>query len=272
MALEPGASVKSKYDLTRSRFEYRDSYELVHGTNLIEEAQLMIAGGVAVQQAAVSAGAAAEVPLGVALNASILGVTFTAFEAFTVPAAPGPYTVQLGNTNLVDAGGAVGAEIYAWDVTNGNVFVHVAAPPAAINQYSVNALTGVMTFDPAGTSAGVVGWARYRWNLTAIQAREILRESAIGRGSDATFEKIIVGRGHCRIFTTMYDCNAAWTLNFQTDTVGSNDNSPCLGPGGVWSTTAALNAVLPAAVPLGRVISLPTADDPYLGIEYHIAR
>lgn len=272
MALEPGASVKSKYDLTRSRFEYRDSFALVPGTNLVEEAQLMIAGGAgSVQQAAVSAGALGEIPLGVSLNANILGTTFTAFETLTVPATPGPYTVQLGHSNLATSGAGL-ADAIVYDTT-GATYLVVAAGAVAGTSVAVNALTGVVTF--AAGDQGHVGWIRYRWNLTVIEAQEILRQSAIGRGSDGTFEKIIVGRGHCRIFTTMYDCTAEWTLNFQSDTVGAGDNSPVLGPGGLWTTgaAAALYTVpLANPTPLGRVISLPTADDPYLGIEYHIAR
>ena len=282
MALEPGASVKSKYDLTRSRFEYRDSFALVPGTNLVAEGQLMIAGGAgAVQQAAVSAGAAGEVPLGVSLNASILGTTFTAFETFTVPAVPGPYTVQLGHTNLttkivtgtIPASAVTGtiANAYVETDTTGALAVSNVAPNAG--EVQIVPLTGLMTFNVA--QAGETGYVRYSWNLTVVEAQEILKQSAIGRGSDGTFEKIIVGRGHCRIFTTMFDCTADWTLNFQTDDTTLDDNSPVLGPGGIWTTSAQaalLNPISATPTPFGRVISLPTADDPYLGIEYHVAR
>ena len=59
----------------------------------------------------------------------------------------------------------------------------------------------------------------------------------------------------------------------ERDNTALNDNSPVLGPGGLWTTSIRANAYgLATAVPFGRVISLPSADDPYLGIEYHVAR
>jgi len=263
MPLEPVASVKSKYDLTRSWFHRRDSYPLVAGTNLVDEGQLMIMAGTTVTEAAVAGGLAEEIPLGVALNASILGTTFTATEAFTVPAAA-PFTVQLGHTNLATNTYTTFADALCVGMSAGPATRVVAAAAVLNTSITLNVATGVATFDPG--EAGRTGFIRYRWNLTVIESREILRQSAIGRGSDGTFEKLIVGRGqNCVIYTTTYDCAAAWELNVQDGGV-AEPNSPVLGAGGIWTTWALNNA----GTPLGRVISLPTTDDPYLGIEFSV--
>lgn len=261
MAIIPGAAVQAKYDLTRSIWETKRIYPLSAGTNIAEEASLMIqAAGATSVEAAVSAGVADEVPLGVALLSFIKGTTFTKYEMGVVPTVA-PYTFQLNRANLVNDGAGL-AEAYAYDVTNGAAIPIVAfpGPPGAgpPPEAMIDPLTGLMTFNAA--LAGVSFYVRYRYDMTVVEKEALIRSSHVNRGADEQFATTSVGVGRCRVYTTMYDASCEWELLTQNGA----GNSPCLGPNGLWSTVN-VNAT---GTPFGRVISLPTVDDPYLGIEY----
>ena len=257
MAITPGAAVQAKYDLTRSIFETKRMYPLAAGVNIAEEVQLLIqvAGATSIE-AAVSAGLADEVPLGVALLSFIKGSTFTKLEVGSVPTAV-PLTFQLNRNNLVDSGAGV-AEAAVYDVTNSAYLTVVAAGVPAGGEVAIDLLTGLATFNVA--EVGINFWIRYRYNMTVVEKEALIRSSHVNRGADEQFQAISVGVGRCRVYTTMYDAQGEWELLTQTGLA----NSPCLGPNGLWSTIA----VTAAGTPFGRVISLPTVDDPYLGIEY----
>lgn len=264
MAIQPGASVKSKWDMTRSLIGRREEYELVAGTNLVEESQLMVAGGTSTQQATTSITGAVfgdAVPLGFAINGKILATTFTNYEVGTVPLAPGPHTFTLDHSNIVANGYSGFADAYVFDVT-ANLELEVAVAAVAATSVTLAANTGIITFD--ANEAGHTFFVRYRWNLTVAESREILRQSAIGRGSEDTFDKVMIAREHCIVYTTMYDADAAWVLNQQLGT--AVNGNPVTGAGGVL-TIFDNNAL---GTCFGRVISLPSASDPYLGVEYPV--
>ena len=263
MALDPSSSVKSKWEMTRSIIGERREYPLVAGTNLVEEAQWMIAGGTTTQQVTTSTGAAVtEVPMGVAINGRILATTFTNFETGTVPAAPGPYTFTLEHASLVTNTYSTFADAYIWDVT-GATELEVAGAAVAGTSVTLAVGTGIVTF--AAGDAGHAFQIRYRWTLTTAESREILRQSAIGRGSETTFDKVVLAYGHSTIFTTMFDNDAAWVLNQQLGTAANGN--PVLGAGGVL-TIFDNNAT---GTRFGRVVELPSATSPYLGVEYNAA-
>lgn len=262
MALQPGASVKSKWDMTRSIIGERREYELVSGTNLTEEAQVMVAGGTTSQQATTSVTGAAfgdAVPLGMALNGKILATTFTNYESGTVPAAS-PYTFTLEHSSMVTNSYSTFADAFVYDTT-GATELEVAAAAVAGTSVTIGLTTGVVTF--AAGDASHAFYIRYRWNLTVAEAQEILRASAIGRGSESTFDKVVIAHGHCLMFTTMFDADAAWVLNQQLGTAASGN--PVTGAGGVLTIYDNNNN----GTCFGRVVSLPSANDPYLGVEYN---
>lgn len=262
MAIQPGASVKSKWDMTRSIIGDRREYELVSGTNLVEEAQVMVAGGTTSQQATTSVSGSAfgdAVPLGLALNGKILGTTFTNYETGTVPAAS-PYTFTLEHSNLVTNSYSAFADAFVYDTT-GTTELEVAATAVAGTSVTLAAATGIVTF--AAGDASHAFYIRYRWTLTVIEAQEILRASAIGRGSESTFDKLVIAHGHSTVFTSMFDADAAWVLNQQTG-AAANGN-PVTGAGGVLTIYENNNN----GTAFGRVVSLPSANDPYLGVEYN---
>jgi len=262
MALQPGASVKSKWDMTRSIIGERREYELVSGTNLVEEAQVMVAGGTTGQQATTSVTGGVfntAVPLGLSLNGKILATTFTHYESGTVPAAA-PYTFTLEHSNLVTNGYSTFADAFVYD-TSLAAELEVAGAAVAGTSVTLSVTTGVMTFDVA--EAGDSFYVRYRWTLTTAESREILRQSAYGRGSESTFDKVMIAHGHCTMFTTMFDADAAWVLNQQLGTAVAGN--PVTGAGGVLTIYENNNL----GTCFGRVVSLPSSNDPYLGVEYN---
>lgn len=262
MAINPAASVKSKWDMTRSIIDQRREYDLVSGTNLVEEAQVMVAGGTTSQEATTSVTGAVfddATPLGLSLNGKILATTFTNYESGTVPAAPGPYTYTLEHSSLVSNTYSTFADAFVYDNT-GATELEVAGAAIAGTSVTINATSGVVTF--AAGDAGHSFYIRYRWNLTNAESQEILRASAVGRGSEDTFDKVIIAHGHCTMHTTMYDADAAWVLNQQTGAAVSGN--PVTGAGGVLTIYDNNNN----GTPFGRVVSLPSASDPYLGLEY----
>lgn len=262
MAINPNASVKSKWDMTRSIIDARREYDLVSGTNLVEEAQVMVAGGTTSQEATTSVTGAVfgdALPLGLSLNGKILATTFTNYETGTVPAAPGPYTVTLEHSNLVTNTYSTFADAYVYDSTSA-AELEVAGAAVAGTSVTLSVTSGVLTFDAA--EAGHSFFIRYRWNLTNAESQEILRSSAVGRGSEDTFDKVVIAHGQCTMYTTMYDADAAWVLNQQTGL--SVAGNPVTGAGGVLTIYENNNA----GTPFGRVVSLPSASDPYLGLEY----
>ncbi len=262
MSIQPGASVKSKWDQTRSDIGDRREFPLVPGTNLVEEAQVMVAGGTVAQQATTSINGAAfgdAVPLGLSLNGKILATTFVNYESGTVPAAA-PFTYTLEHSNLVTNTYSTFADAYVYDTT-GATELEVAAAAVAATSVTLATSTGIITFNAADASHAF--FTRYRWTLTTIEAQEILRQSSIGRGSESTYDKVVVAHGHCTMFTSMFDADAAWVLNQQLGTAANGN--PVTGAGGVLTIYDNNND----GTCFGRVVSLPSANDPFLGVEYN---
>jgi hypothetical protein len=273
MAIAPIGSKRAKFDWDRCYFKRRTEFPTVSTRPFTEEGQLAVAVNVGVDtHVAPSTGVAAtvEVPMGVALQGTISALTFTHWETGTVPAGL-TYTLKYNNlrtstrwTPLVEA--------YVYVVATG-LEIPVTAAAAAAGDCMINQATGLVTFNALQfggvlTMVGVVFGVRYRWTMTTAQQQMICRTSPIGRSSEGLYGKIVLGRGHgCRCFTTQYDADAIWTLGLQS---GATD-SPCLGFFGEWSTiTNTTGGGLGGpGTAFGRVISLPSASDPYVGFEYN---
>lgn len=254
MPILPNASVKTKVDFTRSRFEWKRQYEVNPTANLVEEGTVLVrvknaAGTGEVVQPCSSAGG--ELPVGISLQSRISAVTFTEVEDVVVPAAPGPYTVQLKHTNIVDTGGGVAeANAYDYDLPG---FLTVAAAPG-VNTVAIDPLTGIATFDAGQAEHNVR--LNYRFVLTAIERDAILRQSHVNRGAEDQFGLITIAYGSCVVYTTMYDAFAQWA-----DPTPGPPLQATLGDNGLFTLGGGGDN-------FGRVISAPTAGDPYLGIEY----
>ncbi len=262
MPLLPNASVKSKWDMTRSRFEWKRQFEVSPTTNIVEEASMLTrlpgpAGNEVVQMGHSGAMAAGETACGVALISRISAYTFTDVRASTVPAIsvpPVPLQIQLPHSNLTVTAPAT-AEAYVYDLTAAaalTVVAHIAVPAPAATQVDIDPVTGLMTFNNAEAEHDLQ--ITYRWNLTAVERDLILRQSHVNRGAEDQFGLMTVGFGNCVIFTSMYLTSDAYTVGAQ---LYLNDN-------GLVSVTD----VGGASLAFGRVISVPAPGDPYLGFEY----
>ena len=252
MALLPGAAVFGKYDMTRSRFAKRWQFEIAAGANIVEEGSVLVraAGAGTTEVVSPSADAAGEVPLGIAIHGVISATSFTEVFEGTVPLA-GTLTLDLGRRLIIDVGAGV-AEARARDLTTPQELA-VIAPGAPIdNQVAIDTGTGIATFHAGEAGSNVRIY--FRWTLSTIEAQQILRESHVNRGVENLFGQIMVGVGHCQVYTTMFDARGIWVVGEPGD----------LGASGLFTTPAEASNT----VPFGRVISVPTTDDPYLGVEY----
>lgn len=259
--LSPDAAVQSKVDRTRSEFEYVRQYDIAPATTIAEEGTILMraAGAGGSEVVSPTAGAATDVPLGLALHSSIQATTMVAQIQKTIPAS-GTLTVDLGRTNIVDAGSSV-AEALGVASTTGALTTVAAGVPSS-GEMAINLTTGIATFhaDEAGQDVTIT----YRWNLTVLESNQIFRDSHINRalgqggGPEASFGKVMVGVGRCVVYTTMYDAGATWVQH------GTTTAACVLGAGGIFTT----NARNGTGVAFGKVIKVPSVADPYLGVEY----
>lgn len=255
MPLLPNASVKTKYDFTRSRFEWKRQFEVSPTANILEEGSVVTrlpgpAGNEVVHLGQSGVLATGERACGLSLQSRITANTFVDVRNYTVPAAPGPYAIQLPHANLVLAGAAL-AEAYVWDNTAGSVITvvaHIAVPAPGGGNVDIDPVTGLMTFDVAEAEHNIT--ITYRWNLTAIERDLILRQSHVNRGAEDQFGLMTVGYGNCLVYTSMYECDQAYTVGAQLT----------LGDNGLFTLGGVTN--------FGIVVSVPSPGDPYLGVEY----
>ncbi len=106
----------------------------------------------------------------------------------------------------------------------------------------------------------------FRWELSAREHDFFVRDSHINRGAEDLLQEMMVGCGSpCIVYTMMYDAAAVWRA--MTATAG---HQPCLNANGIGEvTTIDINAT---GTVIGRVIKIPSVDDPYLGIEFSTTR
>jgi len=256
-----GVSLKGLWDMSRCRFEKRWQYEIAPGVNILNEATFLskaagLAGGEVIGP---STGAATDIFAGVALHSGISGYIWASLVRATVPLLA-PYTIDVGHTDLIiDAGTALTATRVNL-VVAGTPLTVVALPgPPGAGDVMPNPTTGIYTFDPAASAAGLDVDITYRWNLSAVEHAYLMRDSHINKGCEGVYDIMTVGCGHCIVYTMMYDARPAWVVHS-----AAGGNKPVLAPNGEVS----INTLVPTGVRCGEVIKAPSADDPYLGIEY----
>lgn len=127
--------------------------------------------------------------------------------------------------------------------------------------YTANTTNGVITRLAGGSiaaSASVVIWYRYNLQNAAVYWDNASTQwTAAGQNYDRQPDdtlgsgKITVAEGDAKIYTDQYDPTQTYTLNAQ---LRPNANS-------LWTTAAGALSVC------GRVVRVPTAADPFLGIQ-----
>lgn len=125
--------------------------------------------------------------------------------------------------------------------------------------YTVNTTNGILTNLGVGIVAGatVVVWYKYTVSSTQIYWDNVATKWSSGsnydRQPDDTLgsSKITVAEGDAKIYTDQYDVNQTYTLNAS---LRPDANS-------LWSTAVTAYSVC------GRVIQVPTASNPFLGVQ-----
>jgi len=175
-------------------------------------------------------------------------------ESLTIPASPGPYTVQLAHTSLV--GTAPNSSVRVM-VVGGSDLTEVAGAPAA-GEFQPNVATGVLTFNVAQAGASIMVW--YRANLTVAQSRLRYYQRSVNNQAGAVFNTVAVGGGNGEIFTAEYDTNVDWSTAWPGGTANiltGADGILTIGGGGT-------------ALPGGSVVHVPNVDEPYLGVAFNL--
>lgn len=236
------------FDLTRTRYSLTEELPLAPGANVAEEGaivkSILVSGKAAAQ---LTDGASATEPIsGFSINNSLVPDQRVIIETATVPAA-GAYTVQLSHGSLVSG------QVYVYNVTGSAALTVVAGAPAA-GQVQVNLVSGLLTFNVA--QAGISIQARYRYNLTAVERDIIFRQRPVNGKSNTAALTITVGRGNGNLFTDQFDV----TKDFSAVTAVFADAN------GLVTTDNTKTPINGA-----RVINVPTAADPFLGITFNLA-
>lgn len=225
-------------DLKKTFYGWTDQYQIAAGETITEEGCVLarkFEDGI--EKCKVATGASGETVIGFALFRQLTFGTNAIVETHVIPATS-PYTVDLGHANLVTT------PANQLRVTN-------AVGGAVITPASVNYGTGVITFN-AG-DAGKTVYVAYRWNMTVAEAQTTFYNAAANYPDPNFFGQMGVGKGKGRLFTLHYDASKLYD-----DTVTLS-----VAAGGLISTGGSIT--IPA-----RVIQAPSANDPFLGIEFLI--
>jgi len=190
--------------------------------------------------------ASGTVPIGTFWKDSALAYIRTNIESGTFVAA-GTINLSKGNvlgTGFVKVTNATGTTIYTQGV-----------------DYTVNTVNGVVTRLGGGAIpalATVLIWYSYNLQQTQVYWDNVSTQwTAAGQNYDRQPDdtlgsgKITVAEGDAKLYTDQYDVNQTYALNAP---LYSNAQSQ-------WTTVAGFTNVC------GRVISVPTANDPFLGVQ-----
>ena len=125
--------------------------------------------------------------------------------------------------------------------------------------YTVNTTNGILTNLGVGIAAGasVVVWYMYSVSSNQIYWENVATKWSTGQNYDRQPDdtlgsgKITVAEGDAKIYTDQYDVTQTYTLNAS---LRSDTNS-------LWTTATTAYSVC------GRVIQVPTASNPFLGVQ-----
>jgi hypothetical protein len=191
-------------------------------------------------------GSTTENIVGFLVNTGLNGNVRVVIENITVPnTGSATETFTLSHGNLVSSTLRILNNTSAADL--------VAGSPASGNSlYSVTNSTGVVI---VGSSiAGNSLTAFYKYTLTEMEVQTLLHSRPINQGGSTFFGVVSVLRGQGEIYTAQWDT----TVDFSTATLVYT------GANGIMNKTNTNTLV-------GRVVSRPTATDPYVGIAFNLA-
>lgn len=225
-------------DIKRTFYTWSDTLPLAAGETVSEEGQALEAvleDGIEKVKPASGSGTVA----GFALYRQKVFSTDAAVEAPKVPAV-GLHQVELSKGNLIDGQIRV--------VIEGSALTVVTSGTPGAGEVLVDLTHGKLTFHSG--AAGKIATVTYRHNLTVAEAIAKFGEAAANHPDANLFVQVGVGKGKGRLFTLNYDASVDWASATPTAIAGG-----MIGHCG-------------AAIPNARVVHVPSASDPYLGIEF----
>lgn len=243
------------YDLNRTHFSLSLQKDVTAGNVVDREGvvlQSLLEGGVdKVQKADASSSSLAIAGFAVSDNETI-GV-IPVVEDFTIPASPGPFTVQLSRTSIV--GPAVpNSSIRIERQDTGADLTEASSGPNS-GEFLPVLTSGLVTFNTAQAGLAIRVW--YRANLTVAESRQIHFQRNINNDAGAIFNTVVVGGGTGEIWTAEYDTNVDWE--------GVAAGAITTGADGIL-TTGGSGTVIPG----GKVVHVPDTDNAFLGISFNL--
>lgn len=233
-------------DLKRTFSSQRINRALASGT-VVEQEGLIMVGVIedGVEKAAIAATAAGtDVPIGYSQTADSQPDRTSEVEVVTIPSAPAALEIDLRNQNLVSS------RIRA--VTAGGLVLTIDetfAGATADDSVKVDLATGRMKFH-AG-EAGATVTVTYLYDMTLVQSKQMFGERFINnRGLHSEHGFIELGNGLGELWTDQFNTALDWSAGTAI-TLGDAGQITQGGAG------PALDAL---------VVSVPTADNPYLGL------
>jgi hypothetical protein len=197
-------------------------------------------------------------PFGIACYNKTNTIT-AAVSAEPIQFATAGSTATLDHSNIVSHGTNTGGLRITSTATGGTDYT-------VATDFTYVSTSGVVTQIAAGSGGsiplGTTVYAWYKYNVTVAE----VQDSGLNFWNftdDVSIQgnKISVITGLSTIFTTQYNPARAWAINDDV-TVGNEATDHC---GGLFDrATSSTNTVV-----IGKVIQLPNADDPFLGIQYY---
>ena len=238
-------------DIKRTFYTWSDTQNVATGFTVSEEGQGLVGvlenGIEKVKPAA--ADSSPETLVGFAMFRQQTFSTEAVIEEHIVPTAS-PYVIELGKNNLL--GTAPTGQIRVYDEAAEADLTQAVA--ASSGYYLPDLTAGTVTFHEADKGKAVIVY--YRYAMTVAEAILHYYEAPTNHPDPNYFEQVGVGKGKGRVFSMYYDQTIDW----------SAVTTPAVGADGMFVNTGGNNL----DIPNGRVVSVPTSSDPYLGIEFLI--
>jgi hypothetical protein len=238
------------YDLDRTTYSTTLERPFVPGTTVAAEGLVLksvLVGGVENVQVT-AGGVATEVIVGFSHNRAINPTTQVVIEdTLVIPAAPGPYVVQLQHTNLVSG------SVLVWDVA-GAVAMTLGSS-GSTDHASVNLSLGQITFYSGDAAKAIV--VTYVYQLTAIQAQQTFWQAPINTPNPAYNGNVVVLCGNGEMWTDQYDTSVSYV----------SVSALYAGANGIVTSTQGSNTLIPGS----RIVSVPSSSNTYLGFRFNLA-
>lgn len=236
------------FDLNRTRYFLTKEVPVAPGASIpVEGAVLKQVRVNGLENAALTAGdSTSEAIIGFSVNNDIVPGTEIVTETVVVPASG---IVQLKHGNLQTG------TVWVYNTTDAaSLAVVLSGNPTSV-QVLAGLVAGQLTFNAA--ALGDTVQVRYRYALTALEQEMKYGGRPVNMRANTAQGTITYIRGFGELYTDQYDT----TVDFSAATTLYADAN------GLVTTTSSGKTAIPGA----RVVSLPTAADPFLGISFNLA-